>query len=60
MFVTGGRGTDDTDGKTLRVFTNQPAEGSLDLGQLPAGIYTLQAFDGKKSFTTKKFIKLNE
>jgi len=47
-------------GKTLRVFTNQPAEGSLDLGQLPAGIYTLQAFDEKKSIKAKKFIKLNE
>jgi len=50
----------DLSGKTLRVFTNQPAEGSLDLGQLPAGIYTLQAFDEKKSIKAKKFIKLNE
>lgn len=50
----------DLSGKRLRVFKNQPNEGSLELGNLPEGVYLLQVFDEKKWVATKKFIKVNE
>ena len=50
----------DFAGKRLRLFKNQPAEGRVDLSELPAGVYLFEASDGKAWSQTKKFIRVNE
>jgi len=50
----------DFAGRRLRLFKNQPAEGRVDLSELPAGVYLFEASDGKAWSQTKKFIRVNE
>jgi len=48
----------DLQGKRLRFFINQPASGTIDLYDLPPGVYLLHAHDGNKGSKVEKFVKI--
>jgi hypothetical protein len=48
----------DVAGQRHRFFRNFPAEGQIDLSELPPGIYFLRVFNGKNNSVTRKFLKI--
>jgi len=62
--MTGGAAADlevyDLQGKCLRRLFRQPAEGSLDVGDLPPGAYLLRVSDKKNGAQVKKFVRASD
>jgi hypothetical protein len=60
--MAGGAAADfevyDLQGKCLRRSFRQPAEGSLDVGDLPPGAYLLRVSDKKNGTQVKKFVRV--